>query len=74
MKKINIVQILRITVLSILLIFISIIVFQHKKVVGGPKGWPFIHSICPFGGLETIYKFIAEGSFLKRTNVSNLSS
>jgi Fe-S-cluster-containing hydrogenase component 2 len=38
---------------------------------GGPDGSPPVDALCPFGGLETLYKYLAGGEFLKRTNLSN---
>lgn len=71
MKKINKIQILRFAVLTFLLFAITGIAYLHQKKGGGPDGVPSIHTVCPFGGLETIYKVIAGGEFLKRTNTSN---
>lgn len=71
MKKISGVQIFRIAVLTFFLVLVTVISYQHQKLGGGPTGAPSIHSICPFGALETVYKVIAGGEYLKRTNASN---
>ncbi|HOJ63759.1 MAG TPA: 4Fe-4S binding protein [Spirochaetota bacterium] len=71
MKNLNKIRIFRFIILTLLLIVITIVAFQHQILGGGPKGAPSIHSLCPFGGLETIYKILAEKTFIKRTYISN---
>lgn len=71
MKKISGVQIFRIVILTFFLVVVTVASVMHQKLGGGPTGSPSIHSICPFGALETVYKVVAGGEFLKRTYVSN---
>ncbi len=71
MKKISVIQILRYIVLTIFLVIITVAAFKHQSLGGGPEGAASIHALCPFGGLETLYQYIAGGEYLKRTNVSN---
>ena len=71
MKKISKIQMLRYAVLTVFLIIVTVAAYRHQVLGGGPGGVASIHTICPFGGLEALYKYIAGGEFLKRTNMSN---
>lgn len=71
MKKISTTQILRYVILTIFLIIVTVAAYKHQVLGGGPGGAASIHAICPFGGVETLYQYIAGGEYLKRTNVSN---
>lgn len=64
-------QFLRITILAVILALVTVAAVRHQVLGGGPKGSPSIHTICPFGALETVYKLAAGGEFLKRTNTAN---
>jgi len=33
-----------------------------------PRGTPSVEAYCPFGGLETLYRFPATGGFIRRVN------
>ncbi|ABO48715.1 4Fe-4S ferredoxin, iron-sulfur binding domain protein [Desulforamulus reducens MI-1] len=48
------------------------VAWAHQFFGGGPNGRPPIDAFCPFGGLESLYGFIAYGEFIKRTNLSNV--
>jgi ferredoxin len=65
------VQFSRIVVLSFFLVLITTLAALHQIIGGGPGGVPSVDALCPFGGLEAIYKFLVSGEFLKRTNLSN---
>jgi polyferredoxin len=72
MAKKSGIQITRIIVLVTFLLIITFAATMHQIIGGGPKGAPSIDSLCPFGGVETIYKYVSEANgFLKRTNISN---
>ena len=71
MKKINKLSVVRFITLTIFLIIVTFFSFQHQILGGGSKGAPSTDALCPFGGLETIYKFLATKEFINRTNVSN---
>lgn len=61
--------------LLIQLIFWAIVTFmacRHVSTGGGPKGAPNIHAICPFGGLETLYKLASENAYIHKLNSSNI--
>ncbi len=53
-------------------VFITINAALHQKTGGGPEGCPTVDAFCPFGGLETLYKWAAEGTFLPRIFPSSL--
>lgn len=72
MKKIKGVQVVRLIVQLFFLVVVSYVAFMHQVKGGGPGGAPNIHSICPFGGIETIFKFFAGGEFIKKINMSNI--
>ena len=38
------------------------VIHQLKGVLGAPNA----HVFCPFGGLETLYKFLAGGGYIKK--------
>lgn len=71
MKKISKTQLLRYVILTIFLIIVTVAAYKHQVLGGGPEGAASIHAICPFGGVETLYQYLAGGEYLKRTNVSN---
>lgn len=66
------IQKFRLIVQIAVLIFVSYVAFMHQYKGGGPGGAANIHSICPFGGIETIYKYVAGGEFIKKLNTSNI--
>lgn len=39
----------------------------HQKTGGGPQGAPTVHALCPMGGVATLYKVVADGTFIQRT-------
>lgn len=54
---------------------ISLIVVNHTLVENG-GGIPFlssasIHALCPFGGVESLYKFITVGTFVQKVSDSS---
>ncbi|HEX2965399.1 MAG TPA: 4Fe-4S binding protein [Syntrophorhabdaceae bacterium] len=71
MKTLSKAQILRYLILTAFLIIVLVAAYRHQSLGGGPSGAASIHAICPFGGIETLYQYIAGGEYLKRTNVSN---
>lgn len=61
-------QIIKVFILF-LVTFVSV---MHQKK-GGFGGYPSIHSICPFGALETLYNFLLTKEFLAKTYISNFT-
>lgn len=57
---------------AIFFILLSYLGARHVLLGGGSMGAAPVDAYCPFGGLESLYKFAAAGTFIKRTNFSNL--
>jgi len=72
MKKRSPVQRFRLIVQITVLILVTWVAFAHQIFGGGPGGAPNIHAICPFGGVESLYQYVADHSFIPKLNVSNL--
>lgn len=72
MKKSK-VQIFRLVVQLFFLGVVTIAAFRHQILGGGPKGSPPIDGICPFGGIEALYKFIIYGEFIDKLDYSNFA-
>ena len=62
----------RYTVMIAFLAFISWVGYRHQVVGGGPAGVPTVDALCPLGGLESIYSFVASGTWLRRVAPSSL--
>lgn len=67
-KKINSVQIARRISLEIVLIGFTILTILHQKL----QGIPSVDALDPFGGLETLMKFLAGGEFIKKIEPGNI--
>uniref|UniRef100_A0A7C3E6D2 4Fe-4S binding protein n=1 Tax=Gracilinema caldarium TaxID=215591 RepID=A0A7C3E6D2_9SPIR len=67
-KGLHPVQIARRISLGIVLIGFTAITILHQKL----QGIPSVDALDPFGGLETLMKFIAGGEFIKRINPGNI--
>ena len=65
-------SVLRIVSLSAFLALLSVIAYLHQIRGGGPEGIPPIDAFCPFGGMETLYRWLTEGSFMRRVAPSSL--
>jgi polyferredoxin len=57
-------------------LLIAMITVNHTLAENG-KGVPFLssaslHAVCPFGGVVTVYKLIAEGQFVQKVHESSL--
>ena len=60
----------------IFLLLIALIVLNHSLVESG-GGIPFLasaslHAVCPFGGVETLYTYLASGLFVSKIHDSSL--
>ena len=58
------------------LLLIALIVLNHSLVESG-GGIPFLasaslHGVCPFGGVETLYTYLASGLFVSKIHDSSL--
>lgn len=63
---------LRLLVQLSVLAFVTTAAIRHQVLGGGPKGEAPIDAFCPFGGLEALYRFAADGGFLQRLYYSDL--
>ncbi len=62
----------RLTVLTLLLIFITWEAAMHQIKGGGPDGAPSIHALCPYGGLESLYTIFTSGTFIDKIYAGTL--
>lgn len=67
-KKMHPVQIARRISLGIVLVGLTILTVLHQKM----QGMPSIDALDPFGGLETLMKFLAGGEFIKKIEPGNI--
>ncbi len=58
------VKIIRWSILSIFLIWITTASYLHQ-VLGGNIA-PSIHALCPYGGIESLYTFFQSGTFISK--------
>jgi polyferredoxin len=65
------IQAIRISILAFFLVFVTVVAALHQIIGGGPGGFPPVDALCPFGGLEALYRFLVSGEFIQRTNLSN---
>lgn len=59
----------RYTILGVLLVYISFVGYMHQKY---QVRFPSVDAICPFGGLESLFSILFEGTFLHRVLSSSL--
>lgn len=64
MNNNKVVKYLRWIVLTIVLIFITIQAYFHQ-LKGGAEA-ASIHALCPYGGLESLYTFFGDGSYIQK--------
>ncbi len=67
-RKMSRIQIARRISLGFFLVFSTTIAILHQKL----PGFPAVDALCPFGGLETLFKFLAGGELLRRIEPSNI--
>ena len=72
MKKRNNADLLRIMSLGGFLLFTTWVAFMHSTAGGGAGGYPTVDSLCPLGGLETMYSWLGDGAYLRRTAPSSI--
>lgn len=65
------VQYFRLVIQLSFLALISISAYRHQVLGGGPQGAAPIDALCPFGALETLYKYLATGEYIQRLDISN---
>lgn len=62
------ISLLRKISLTFFLIASTLIIYLHSRI----SYFPSVDFICPFGGLETLYKFLASGSFISKVTIGNI--
>lgn len=67
-RKLTGIQIARRVSLGFFLVATTTLTVLHQTLAGIPS----IDAFCPFGGIETAYKFVAGGELLKRIEPSNI--
>ncbi len=63
---------LRMLIQGAFLAFMTWTGYRHQILGGGPQGVPPVDALCPFGGMESLYGFIASGTWLRRVAPSAL--
>lgn len=63
-------EIIRYSVLSFFLILFTVFSLRHFILGGGVSA--SVDALCPFGGFETLFTFIATGGFVPRILISSL--
>ncbi|WP_373898101.1 4Fe-4S binding protein [Haloimpatiens sp. FM7315] len=53
------------------LVFAPVMGYFHQVKGGGPNGAPSVDAMCPFGGLETLFSLIKDGTYLKKIEPSS---
>lgn len=54
------------------LIFAPVMGYMHQIKGGGPSGTPSVDALCPFGGVETLFSLIKDGTYIKKIAPSSL--
>lgn len=67
-KRQSKIQIFRWISLAFFIVLVTVLSILHQLSV---PGFGPIDALCPFGGLETIYKFLAGGEFISKIFTSN---
>ena len=66
--KVSVIQLVRRITLGVMLVGLIILMTLHQKM----QGIPSIDALDPFGGLETLLKYIAGGEFIKKIEPGTL--
>ena len=67
-KKISTIQLIRRITLGVLLVGMTVLSVLHQKL----QNIPSIDALDPFGGLETMMKFLAGGEYIKKIEPGNM--
>jgi len=67
-KKIRPVQLARRVTLGVVLVGMTVLSILHQRM----QGIPSIDALDPFGGLETLMKFVAGGEFIAKIEPGNI--
>jgi polyferredoxin len=61
-------QITRRVVLGVILLGLTVLTFLHQRI----QGVPTIDALCPFGGFESLLKFVASGVVIKKLEAGTM--
>lgn len=67
-KRLSTIQVLRRFTLGVFLGGLAILAILHQKL----QGIPAVDALDPFGGLETLLKYVASGEFIKKIEPGNI--
>lgn len=67
-KKMSRIQLVRRISLGIFLVAVTVLTILHQKV----QNMPSIDALDPFGGIETLFKYLAGGEFIKKIMPANI--
>lgn len=67
-KKMPRIQLVRRISLGIFLVAVTVLTILHQKV----QNMPSIDALDPFGGIETLFKYLAGGEFIKKIVPANI--
>lgn len=62
------IQIARRVILGVILVGLTVITILHQRL----QGIPTIDSLCPFGGFESLLKFVTDGTIIKKLELGTL--
>ncbi len=68
-RKIDGIQLFRRIVLAFFIVLVTFMAVMHQLSV---PGFGPVDALCPFGGIETLYKLLAGGAFISKTFTSNI--
>jgi len=71
-KRYTRVSYLRWGIMGAFLLFMLFVSYQHNAIGGGLTGYPTVDALCPFGGVESLYKIIIAGELLQRVAFSSV--
>jgi len=67
-KRLEPIQLARRITLGVMLASLALLVILHQKM----QGIPSIDALDPFGGIETLFKYLAGGEFIKKIEPGNI--
>jgi len=67
-KKLEPIQLARRITLGVMLAGLTLLVILHQKM----QGIPSIDALDPFGGIETLFKYLAGGEYIKKIEPGNI--